>query len=95
MLNVYYYFSSFMFFIGVLMFCFKCNHFLLMLLCLEFISLSLYFILWINLCLMGDYYFSMLFISMVVCEGALGLSLLVSLIRSYGNDYFQSLSILW
>jgi NADH-ubiquinone oxidoreductase chain 4L len=29
-----------------------------------------------------------------VCEGSLGLSILVSMIRSHGNDYFQSYSVL-
>jgi NADH-ubiquinone oxidoreductase chain 4L len=30
------------------------------------------------------------FLVFSVCEGALGLSILVSMIRGFGNDYFQS-----
>nr|AYW52631.1 NADH dehydrogenase subunit 4L [Elateridae sp. JWH-2018] len=85
-----------MFFIGLLVFCFKCKHLLLMLLSLEFIVISLYFMGFIYLVGIGyEYFFMMIFLTMSVCEGALGLSILVSMIRSYGNDYFQSFSILW
>nr|YP_009251321.1 NADH dehydrogenase subunit 4L [Hapsodrilus ignifer]AIQ80118.1 NADH dehydrogenase subunit 4L [Hapsodrilus ignifer] len=89
-------FPLLMYFIGVTVFCFKCKHLLLMLLSLEFVVLSLYFGLY--LCIMFycyEYYFGMVFLTMSVCEGALGLAVLVSMIRSYGNDYFQSFSILW
>nr|YP_009995281.1 NADH dehydrogenase subunit 4L [Ochthebius quadricollis]QNP09671.1 NADH dehydrogenase subunit 4L [Ochthebius quadricollis] len=89
-------FSIFMYFSGLLVFCLKRKHLLLMLLSLEFIILSLYFNLFIYLSYYNnEYYFSMIFISMSVCEGALGLSLLVSLIRTHGNDYFQSFNVLW
>nr|YP_010838224.1 NADH dehydrogenase subunit 4L [Sternocampsus coriaceus]WGF20851.1 NADH dehydrogenase subunit 4L [Sternocampsus coriaceus] len=89
-------FPVIMYFIGLLVFCFKCKHLLLMLLSLEFIVLSLYFGIFIFLSFyLFEFYFSMIFLTMSVCEGALGLSILVSMIRSYGNDYFQSFSILW
>nr|QNP10041.1 NADH dehydrogenase subunit 4L [Ochthebius delgadoi] len=89
-------FSIFMYISGLLVFCIKRKHLLLMLLSLEFIVLSLYFNLFIYLSYFSnEYYFSMIFMTMSVCEGALGLSLLVSLIRTHGNDYFQSFSILW
>nr|AXS65119.1 NADH dehydrogenase subunit 4L [Elateroidea sp. 6 KM-2017] len=81
---------------GALSFCMKGGHFLMMLLSLEFITLSLYFIFYIYFYMFScDYYFSMIFISMAVCEGAVGLSVLVSLIYSFGDDFFQSLNILW
>nr|ARH53697.1 NADH dehydrogenase subunit 4L [Adrastus rachifer] len=89
-------FPVFMYLVGLGIFCFKCKHLLLMLLSLEFIVLSLYFGLFI--CMMFyeyEYYFMMIFLTMSVCEGALGLSILVAMIRSYGNDYFQSFNILW
>nr|QNP10119.1 NADH dehydrogenase subunit 4L [Ochthebius colveranus] len=89
-------FSILMYVSGLLVFCMKRKHLLLMLLSLEFIILSLYFNLFIYLSFYSEeYYFSMIFLSMSVCEGALGLSLLVSMIRSHGNDYFQSFNILW
>jgi NADH-ubiquinone oxidoreductase chain 4L len=41
-----------------------------------------------------EMYFMMMFLTLAVCEGALGLAVLVSMIRTHGNDYFQSYSIL-
>nr|AYW52216.1 NADH dehydrogenase subunit 4L [Amarygmini sp. ACP-2013] len=90
-------FSGFlMFLMGLLVFSLKRKHLLLMLLSLEFIVLSVYFVMITYLSFLGnDYFFSMVFLTFSVCEGVLGLSLLVSLIRTHGNDYFQSFSILW
>nr|ARH54451.1 NADH dehydrogenase subunit 4L [Lissodema cursor] len=85
-----------MFFMGLLVFSLKRKHLLLMLLSLEFIVLSLYMNMFIYLSfLSSEYFFSMIFLCFSVCEGVLGLSILVSLIRTHGNDYFQSFSILW
>nr|AZF98993.1 NADH dehydrogenase subunit 4L [Chinolyda flagellicornis] len=84
-----------MFYQGIFMFCLNRNHLLIMLLCLEFLILSLFMMLmiyietfWLNL------YFSMVFLTFSVCESAFGLSILVSLVRTHGNDYFNTLSIL-
>nr|YP_009349879.1 NADH dehydrogenase subunit 4L [Pseudorhynchus crassiceps]AQM40027.1 NADH dehydrogenase subunit 4L [Pseudorhynchus crassiceps] len=84
-----------MFFSGAWGFCFNRKHLLVMLLSLEFIVLSLFY----GLFLLFNYfevelYFSMVFLTFSVCEGALGLSILVSMIRTHGNDFFQSFSIL-
>lgn len=85
----------FIYFIGLLVFCSKRKHLLLILLSLEFIILSLYFCLFIYLSLFNyEYYFSIVFLTIRVCERALGLSILVSIIRTYGNDYFQTFNIL-
>nr|ANJ70349.1 NADH dehydrogenase subunit 4L [Berosus affinis] len=90
------FFSIFMYFMGVLSFCLKRKHLLMMLLNLEFIVLALYINLFIYLGFHGfEHFFSMVFLTMSVCEGALGLSILVSLIRTHGNDYFQAFNILW
>nr|QOY24518.1 NADH dehydrogenase subunit 4L [Chamaepsila rosae] len=71
------------------------KHLLSTLLILEYIVLSLFFMLFIYLNIMNfELYFSMMFLTFSVCEGALGLSILVSMIRTYGNDYFQSFNIL-
>nr|YP_010478298.1 NADH dehydrogenase subunit 4L [Nesophrosyne sp. 126 GMB-2012]UVI59742.1 NADH dehydrogenase subunit 4L [Nesophrosyne sp. 126 GMB-2012] len=69
------------------------KHIFLCLLSLEYVVLSLL--------MMYSYYyiytssFYMLIIMMVffVCEGVLGLSVLVSLIRCHGNDFILSLSM--
>nr|UYO78904.1 NADH dehydrogenase subunit 4L [Pygoluciola sp. 2 XHF-2022a]WJW73290.1 NADH dehydrogenase subunit 4L [Pygoluciola sp.] len=89
-------FFIFMYFIGLLVICLKCSHLLLMLLSLEFIVLSLFFGLTIFILMfMYESYFLMIFLSLSVCEGALGLSILVSMVRMYGNDYFNSFNVLW
>nr|ALO77407.1 NADH deshydrogenase subunit 4L [Agonum muelleri] len=85
----------FMFFTGMMVFSSKRKHLLLMLLSLEFIILSLYMLMFIYLSMFNyEYYFSMLFLTFCVCESVLGLSILVSLIRTHGNDFFFSMNML-
>nr|YP_008379173.1 NADH dehydrogenase subunit 4L [Rondotia menciana]AGO20413.1 NADH dehydrogenase subunit 4L [Rondotia menciana] len=85
----------YMFFIGNLIFVSKNKHLLIVLLSLEFIVLSIFFF-FLVLLMFKDYDMHMLVVFLVfsVCEGSLGLSILVSMIRSHGNDYFQSFSML-
>nr|AFU50189.1 NADH dehydrogenase subunit 4L [Prioninae sp. MJTNT-2012] len=88
--------SFFMFFSGLIVFSSNRKHLLLMLLSLEFVVLSLYFNIFIYLSgLNYDYFFCMIFITMSVCEGVLGLSVLVTMIRTHGNDYILTFSSLW
>nr|YP_010225786.1 NADH dehydrogenase subunit 4L [Propsilocerus sinicus]UDD74663.1 NADH dehydrogenase subunit 4L [Propsilocerus sinicus] len=85
----------YLFFSGVFVFVSNRKHLLSTLLSLEFIVLSLFLFLFIYLNMLNyEIYFSMMFLVFSVCEGALGLSILVSMIRSHGNDYFNSFSIL-
>nr|ARH54035.1 NADH dehydrogenase subunit 4L [Tomoxia bucephala] len=83
------------FFLGLLSFSIKRKHLLLMLLSLEFLVLFMFVIVFIYLGLSLEYFFSMVFLTFSVCEGALGLSILVSLVRTHGNDYYKSFSVLW
>lgn len=86
---------GYLFFIGLISFISIRKHLLSILLSLEFIVLSLFFILLLLLNLFNyDIYFSIFFLVFSVCEGALGISLMVSIIRTHGNDYFNSFSIL-
>nr|AXS66077.1 NADH dehydrogenase subunit 4L [Staphylinoidea sp. 14 KM-2017] len=81
---------------GIISFCMNRKHFLLMLLSLEFVVVSLFMGVYIFLNMFTyEYYFSMIFLTLSVCEGVLGLSLLISLIRTHGSDYFQVFNILW
>lgn len=85
----------YLFFLGVISFVLIRKHLLSTLLSLEFIVLSLFFILLFYLSIQNfEIYFSMFFLVFSVCEGALGISLIVSIIRTHGNDYFNSFSIL-
>nr|YP_009139391.1 NADH dehydrogenase subunit 4L [Callimorpha dominula]AKF78260.1 NADH dehydrogenase subunit 4L [Callimorpha dominula] len=84
-----------MFIIGNLIFVLKHKHLLIVLLSLEFIVLSIFFFLLIYLIYVEyDMYMLMIFLVFSVCEGVLGLSILISMIRTHGNDYFQSYNIL-
>nr|YP_010225799.1 NADH dehydrogenase subunit 4L [Anaplectoides virens]UDD75296.1 NADH dehydrogenase subunit 4L [Anaplectoides virens] len=84
-----------MFVMGNLIFISKHKHLLIILLSLEFIVLSLFFFLLVYLSFIDyDMYMLMVFLVFSVCEGALGLSILVSMIRTHGNDYFQSFNLL-
>nr|YP_010303523.1 NADH dehydrogenase subunit 4L [Anaxilaus musgravei]QUT09475.1 NADH dehydrogenase subunit 4L [Anaxilaus musgravei] len=80
---------------GIIVFCSTRNHLLLSLLSLEFMVLSSFLCLFLVMMIYGyELYFSLIFLVFTVCEGALGLSILVSLVRSQGNDYLLSMSIL-
>nr|ALO71005.1 NADH deshydrogenase subunit 4L [Pselaphinae sp. 4 EF-2015] len=85
-----------MYIMSLLVFSLNHKYLLLMLLSLEFIVLSLFLNLFLLLIKIEvSIYFSMLFLVMMVCESVLGLSILVSLIRTHGNDYMKSMSLLW
>nr|YP_010958798.1 NADH dehydrogenase subunit 4L [Demobotys pervulgalis]WNB40546.1 NADH dehydrogenase subunit 4L [Demobotys pervulgalis] len=84
-----------MFILGNMIFVSKHKHLLIVLLSLEFIVLSIFFFMIILFSYIEyDMYMLMVFLVFSVCEGALGLSILVSMIRTHGNDYFQSFSLL-
>nr|YP_009469740.1 NADH dehydrogenase subunit 4L [Tropidomantis tenera]AVE15629.1 NADH dehydrogenase subunit 4L [Tropidomantis tenera] len=85
----------FMFFCGLWVFSSKRKHLLMTLLSLEFIVLVLFIMMYYCIMKMsGELYMTMFFLSFAVCEGALGLSILVSMIRTHGNDYFNSFGLL-
>nr|YP_010960293.1 NADH dehydrogenase subunit 4L [Rhynchophorus phoenicis]WNH29326.1 NADH dehydrogenase subunit 4L [Rhynchophorus phoenicis] len=84
-----------MFFTGLIVVALKRKHMLLMLLSLEYTIVSMFLMLFMFLNMFEDYYFSLIYLVMSVCESALGLSILVSMIRSYGNDFIMSFNSLW
>nr|AVJ52529.1 NADH dehydrogenase subunit 4L [Diolcus variegatus] len=80
---------------GIITFCSTRNHLLLALLSLEFMVLALFYMMVVLMATFGyELYFSLMFLVFSVCEGALGLAVLVNLVRSQGNDYLISLSLL-
>nr|YP_010021608.1 NADH dehydrogenase subunit 4L [Pnyxia scabiei]QOL10549.1 NADH dehydrogenase subunit 4L [Pnyxia scabiei] len=84
----------FMFIMGAISFFVNQKFLLLMLLSLEFMVLSLFILLFIYLKVnFTENYFLMGVLVFNVCEGALGLSLLVSMIRTHGNNFFQVFNI--
>nr|UPX88084.1 NADH dehydrogenase subunit 4L [Aedeomyia squamipennis] len=96
MMNLYIiYIFMVMFLLSCIVFVSARKHLLCTLLSLEFMVLMLFIFLFMYLNFMKfELYFSMFFLTFCVCEGVLGLSILVSMIRTHGNDYFQSFSVL-
>nr|AFI23509.1 NADH dehydrogenase subunit 4L [Ammianus toi] len=82
---------------GLIVFFSMRNHLLLTLMSIEFLMIIMYAFMYINFMNYGfELFFIILFLIMLVCEGSLGLSILVSLIRSHGNDMVNSLyMMLW
>nr|YP_008144585.1 NADH dehydrogenase subunit 4L [Xenocatantops brachycerus]AGI51640.1 NADH dehydrogenase subunit 4L [Xenocatantops brachycerus]QON98891.1 NADH dehydrogenase subunit 4L [Xenocatantops brachycerus] len=86
--------SLLIYFAGVYVFSSKRKHLLMVLLSLEYIVLSLFMLIVIFLIEFDyDYFFPIIFLVFSVCEGSLGLSVLVSMIRSHGNDFFNSFGL--
>lgn len=84
-----------MYLIGNLIFSSKQKHLLIVLLSLEFIVLRIFFLILLYVSYFeSNIYILIVFLVFSVCEGALGLSILVSIIRTHGNDYFQSFNLL-
>nr|YP_009409428.1 NADH dehydrogenase subunit 4L [Anoplocnemis curvipes]ASH96379.1 NADH dehydrogenase subunit 4L [Anoplocnemis curvipes] len=85
----------FMFFSGVVVFSSTRKHLLMTLFSLEYLVLVLFLSLFLFLLSFGfEMYFILVFLTFTVCEGALGLGVLVNMIRSHGNDLLSSLSVL-
>nr|ASW26897.1 NADH dehydrogenase subunit 4L [Platypleura kaempferi]AWV83363.1 NADH dehydrogenase subunit 4L [Platypleura kaempferi]AWV84481.1 NADH dehydrogenase subunit 4L [Platypleura kaempferi] len=84
----------FMFMSGVLSLCLNRKHIMMSLLSLELIVLSSFCFLYLILSMMMiDMYMLMMFLIFSVCEGVMGLSCLVKLIRSHGNDCLYSMNL--
>lgn len=84
-----------LFIVGGLVFVSNRKYLIITLLSLEYIVLRLFLIIFIVLNIFNsELYFRIIFLTFRVCEGALGLSILVSLIRTHGNNYIQSFNIL-
>nr|YP_010578709.1 NADH dehydrogenase subunit 4L [Mandarinia regalis]UZP46673.1 NADH dehydrogenase subunit 4L [Mandarinia regalis] len=84
-----------MYLFGNMIFVGKHKHLLIVLMSLEFIVLGVFFSMMLYLTMVEyNMYMLMVFLVFSVCEGALGLSILVSMIRTHGNDYFQSFNLI-
>nr|UGN61377.1 NADH dehydrogenase subunit 4L [Typhlocybinae gen. 1 sp. 2 BY-2021a] len=85
----------YMFFIGLVGLILVRKHILLCLISLEFIVLSLFMMILFN-CIMfyHSFYLYLIMMTFFVCEGVLGLGVMVYMIRCHGNDYLSSM-FLW
>nr|YP_011014845.1 NADH dehydrogenase subunit 4L [Epyhemisphaerius bistriatus]WQB38526.1 NADH dehydrogenase subunit 4L [Epyhemisphaerius bistriatus] len=82
--------SFFIYISGLFGLIFVRKHFLMSLLMLEFLVLSLFFYIFFFFGFFcNDYYFVFIFLILGVCEGVIGLSLIVNLSRSSSTDYLS------
>nr|YP_010463236.1 NADH dehydrogenase subunit 4L [Dimorphopterus gibbus]UUJ37760.1 NADH dehydrogenase subunit 4L [Dimorphopterus gibbus] len=85
-----------MFFSGLIVFCSLRKHLLIVLFSLEYLVIIVFMMFFVFLLFFGfEMYYLLIFLVFTVSEGALGLGVLVNMIRSHGNDLLSSFSILW
>lgn len=71
------------------------KHILNSLLRLEFIILGVFWLIRRQLALVArEVYFSLFFLTLAACEGALGLTILILVVRRHGNDIFSRFNLL-
>lgn len=79
---------------GIISLCLNRKHIIISLLRLELIVLRLFCIFSLFLSVeLNDIYLLIILLTFRVCEGVIGLSRLISLIRSHGNDQLLSISL--
>nr|UZT26995.1 NADH dehydrogenase subunit 4L [Euwallacea similis] len=87
---------SFLFFSGLISYILSNKHFLLMLISLELMVLAIYMLMFLYFVQFGsESFINMIYLSLSVCEGALGLTLLVVLVRTHGMDMISVFDNLW
>nr|YP_009114520.1 NADH dehydrogenase subunit 4L [Zorotypus medoensis]AHY35149.1 NADH dehydrogenase subunit 4L [Zorotypus medoensis] len=79
-----------MFLIGLLKFFTVIKNFFMMLLTLEYVALILFMFMILVSAIGGDIYMGLVYLVFLVCESSIGVSLLVSFIRSFGNDFYST-----
>nr|YP_010535697.1 NADH dehydrogenase subunit 4L [Alectorobius rudis]UYB78622.1 NADH dehydrogenase subunit 4L [Alectorobius rudis]UYB78635.1 NADH dehydrogenase subunit 4L [Alectorobius rudis] len=65
-------------------------HFLIMLLCLEYMYMGVLFNIFMNVGYLKSFFLMVVVMFFIVCEAGLGLSILVNGIYFYGNDKVSS-----
>jgi len=85
----------YMYRVGIVSLVLNKYYLLLMLMRIEYLSVVIFFFLYINMFIIKlEMFLIMIYLVFCVCEGVLGLCLLVVIIRCYGNNYVKSLSLL-
>jgi len=84
---------GFIIFSGLWIFSSKREHLLSVLLSLEYMVISIYFI-FVLFLIYQDLFYSLIYLTFTACEGALGLSILVVIRRTHAGDYFKSFNLM-
>nr|YP_010329424.1 NADH dehydrogenase subunit 4L [Haemaphysalis yeni]UNO53868.1 NADH dehydrogenase subunit 4L [Haemaphysalis yeni] len=85
--------TFFIYFIGIFSFILNRFHLMLLLMSIEFMYLSLMIMFFYNSCVLSILNIFM-FLTMIVCEAAIGLSLLVMISFYYGNELTSSFNLI-
>nr|YP_009675556.1 NADH dehydrogenase subunit 4L [Glyptelasma annandalei]QDD68304.1 NADH dehydrogenase subunit 4L [Glyptelasma annandalei] len=95
MLMILFCMPIFMLLVSLWVFVSKRKHLMSMLISLEYVALTGFFVILLVSCFSGlESYLCLIFLISSVCEGSLGVSILVNMVRSYGVDYLNSMSVL-
>nr|AIC09095.1 NADH dehydrogenase subunit 4L [Gasteruption sp. M19] len=90
-----FYLILFFIFMSFFMLMYFVKHLLMMLVVMEFILVGMmYFMFFVFNYLDMNYSFFIYFMVLGVCEGVMGLSLMVIMMRMFGNDYIKVLSLM-
>nr|AVN68183.1 NADH dehydrogenase subunit 4L [Nocticola sp. JW1 9/1] len=80
---------------GLWVFIFNSQYLLITLLGLEFMVLFTYFFLYYYMLIFGfNLFICLIYLTVSVCDGVLGLSLVVIMVRGWGNNCFSSYNLL-
>jgi NADH-ubiquinone oxidoreductase chain 4L len=89
--NLFFFIGVFFYFFGIVSLSHQKRHLIRVLICLEILILGVVFsvfgVLLINII---DSLFCVVVVTFMVCERAIGLSLLVSMCRNFGSDYIKN-----
>nr|VFU78628.1 NADH dehydrogenase subunit 4l [Bragasellus peltatus] len=79
--------------VGVLSFVWNNNHILASLISLEYMALILFLTINITIPMSESIFMSLIYLTISVCEGALGLGILVNCARARGSDMMNNISL--
>nr|YP_008758261.1 NADH dehydrogenase subunit 4L [Notochthamalus scabrosus]AGX31544.1 NADH dehydrogenase subunit 4L [Notochthamalus scabrosus]AGX31557.1 NADH dehydrogenase subunit 4L [Notochthamalus scabrosus]AGX31583.1 NADH dehydrogenase subunit 4L [Notochthamalus scabrosus]AGX31596.1 NADH dehydrogenase subunit 4L [Notochthamalus scabrosus]AGX31609.1 NADH dehydrogenase subunit 4L [Notochthamalus scabrosus] len=95
MTNIFFMIPVFLFLVGFWIYVSKRKHLMNMLISLEYIVLSIFLLVVLVSFTLGlETYVSLMFLIASVCEGSLGVGIMVGMVRSHGSDYVSSFSVL-
>nr|YP_010139433.1 NADH dehydrogenase subunit 4L [Tetraclita kuroshioensis]QQK55099.1 NADH dehydrogenase subunit 4L [Tetraclita kuroshioensis] len=94
-MTFFYTLPMFLFLVGFWIYVSKRKHLMNMLISLEYIVLSVFLLIMMVTFITGlETYLSLIFLVASVCEGSLGVGIMVGMVRSHGSDYITSFSVL-
>lgn len=95
MINLFFVVLIILIFSGIIFYILNFNYLLIILLGLEYLLIILSLIFLLNFIIfIKQYILLLIFFIFCICERVLGLTILILIVRIYGNDYLKSLMIL-